>query len=114
MVKERIIMQEVQRKSINWEKTGKNLKALRNHNDNLRRFVCRKIKGERQECDLNCRQCRWDIDPSISQRELAQVFNVSEGMIANWEGNRSVPSLEDLYFYKDICGITLEEVVVFE
>ena len=106
-------MEEIKREFIDWKKTGQNLKLLRNDNLNLRRYVCFVLKGAKQECDLNCYECKFDMDPSISQKELSQVFNVSESMVANWESCRSIPSLEDLIFYSKICKLDLMDVIVF-
>ena len=80
-------MIELKRKYIDWANTAKNLKLLRR--DNI------------------------DMDESISQLELAKVFNVSESMIVNWENNKSRPQLDDLLFYSQICGLDLYDVVVF-
>ena len=54
------------------------------------------------------------MDHSISQAELAKVFNVSESMVVNWENSKSRPQLDDLIFYSRICGINLYDVIVFE
>lgn len=107
-------MYNAERKYIDWNKTGKNLKLLRCDNILLRKYVCRALKTASNDCDgADCENCRFDMDNSISQAELAKVFNVSENMVANWENNRSTPSLEDLIFYSQICGIKLENIIVF-
>jgi DNA-binding XRE family transcriptional regulator len=105
----------MERKTIDWKKTGRNLKLLRQDNLLLRRYVCRTLRMKHGECDgEDCIRCRFEMDPNISQAELAEVFHVSESMLLNWENARSKPSLEDLLFYADICGLTLFDVVVFE
>lgn len=107
-------MYDAERKYIDWNKTGKNLKLLRCDNILLRKYVCRALRTASNDCDgVDCDNCRFDMDNSISQAELAKVFNVSENMVANWENNRSTPSLEDLIFYSQICGISLEDIIVF-
>ena len=105
----------IKRRTVDWKKTGRNLKLLRNDNLSLRRYVCRTLRMRSGECDgQDCQACRFEMDASISQAELATVMNVSENMLLNWENARSKPSLEDLLFYADICGLTLFDVVVFE
>lgn len=109
-----MIMSEIRRKHINWKKTSKNLKLLRCDNINLRKYVCFILKTRNNECDgKNCDNCKFEMDLSISQSELAKVFNVSESMIANWENARSIPSLEDLFFYADICRTDIFSILVF-
>ena len=105
----------MQRKTIDWKRTGQNLRLLRQDNLSLRRYVCRTLRVKHGECDgEDCASCRFEMDANISQAELAEVFHVSESMLLNWENARSKPSLEDLLFYADICGVDLFEVVVFE
>ena len=108
-------MESIQRKFVNWENTAKNLKMLRNDNIALRRYVCFVLKTGRKDCDgTACDTCKFDMDSSISQAELAKVFNVSESMVANWENARSQPSIDDLLFYAQICGLTLDDILVFD
>ena len=96
-----------------WANTAKNLKLLRRDNINLRRYVCSQLNYDKGECSGECETCKFDMDESISQLELAKVFNVSESMIVNWENNKSRPQLDDLLFYSQICGLDLYDVVVF-
>lgn len=107
-------MEAIKRKFINWTKTAKNLKLLRQDNLNLRRYVCGQLYFGKRDCAESCEVCTFDMDHSISQSELAQVFNVSESMVANWENNKSLPHLDDLIFYSQVCGIDLYDVVVFD
>ncbi|MCI8368150.1 MAG: helix-turn-helix transcriptional regulator [Clostridia bacterium] len=106
-------MIELKRKYIDWANTAKNLKLLRRDNINLRRYVCSQLNYDKGECSGECETCKFDMDESISQLELAKVFNVSESMIVNWENNKSRPQLDDLLFYSQICGLDLYDVVVF-
>ena len=106
-------MIELKRKYIDWANTAKNLKLLRRDNINLRRYVCSQLNYDKGECSGECETCRFDMDESISQLELAKVFNVSESMIVNWENNNGRPQLDDLLFYSQICGLDLYDVVVF-
>ena len=100
-------------KYIDWTKTAQNLKLLRNDNINLRKYVCHALKYDDANCSGACETCKFDMDASISQNELAEVFGVSASVIANWETGRTVPSIEELIFYSEICEIGLSEVVVF-
>lgn len=106
-------MIEFKRKYIDWANTAKNLKLLRRDNINLRRYVCSQLNYDKGECSGECETCKFDMDESISQLELAKVFNVSESMIVNWENNKSRPQLDDLLFYSQICGLDLYDVIVF-
>ena len=99
---------------IDWPKTAQNLKLLRNDNLNLRQYVCHALKFDEANCSGECEKCKFDMDSSISQIELAQVFGVSAGVIANWETGRTTPSFEELIFYSEICGLGLTQVVVFK
>ena len=107
-------MEKIKRRYIDWENTAKNLKLLRRDNLNLRRYVCNALNYDKGECHGDCANCKFDMDQSISQSELAKVFNVSESMIVNWENCKSRPQLEDLIFYSQICRIDLFDVIVFE
>lgn len=106
-------MKQLNRQYIDWAKTAKNLKLLRQDNINLRRYVCSQLNFDKGNCDGLCDTCKFDMDNSISQSELAKVFNVSESMVVNWENNKSRPQLDDLIFYSQICGIDLYDVIVF-
>ncbi|MBQ8374794.1 MAG: helix-turn-helix transcriptional regulator [Clostridia bacterium] len=106
---------ETERKFVDWEKTAKNLRLLRRDDLALRRFVCRALRVKRGECEgEDCKNCKFEMDHSISQAELAEVFCVSENIVVNWENNKSRPSLDDLLFYCQICGKDLFEVVVLK
>lgn len=110
-------MERIERKIIDWEKTSKNLKLLRADNINLRRHVCRELNMRKKVygCDgAACDTCKYEMDNSISQAELAKVFHVNESRIVNWENNKSKPTLEDLIFYSQLCGIELFDIVVFQ
>ena len=102
-----------ERQYIDWEKTGKNLQLLRNDSIDLRRYVCRALRYEKQECSGACETCRFDMDNSISRTELARVFHVSENVIFNWETGKTPVSLEDMLFYCRIAQVQLSEIVVF-
>lgn len=99
---------------IDWDKTAQNLKLLRGDNLQLRKFVCKALRFEEAECSGECESCKFDMDNSISQTELAEVFGVSAGVIANWETGRTYPDLNDLLFYAYICNIPLSKVVVLK
>lgn len=101
------------RKNIDWVKTGKNLQLLRNDNVNLRRQACRANKLHKAECNGACDTCRYDMDSSISRKELAVLFGVSDNVIYSWESGRTPVGLEDLLFYCQISQVRLEEIIVF-
>ena len=97
-------MESIKRKYIDWKKTGIRLKNLRNHNLNLRRYVCKILKYDDGHCSGACESCEYELDSSISRTELATVFNVSESVIFNWENGKTPISIEDLLYYCQICG----------
>ena len=102
------------RNYVDWQKTAQNLKLLRNDNINLRKYSCHTLYYDKANCSGDCHSCKFDMDTSISQTELAEVFGVSPSVIANWETGRTTPSLEDLIFYSKICEIALSSVIVFK
>lgn len=103
----------LRRRTIDWLKTGRNLQLLRNDNINLRRTVCRELNLDKGECSGNCDACRYEMDKSISRAELSKVFNVSESVIFNWENGKTPVSVEDALLYCDVCGLELEDIIVF-
>ncbi len=105
----------ITRRIIDWKATGYKLKLLRCDNISLRKAVCHhlsKTLAKGHICrTLDCDNCT-NMDNQISQAELAVVMNVSDSMVANWETNRTIPTLEDLLMYCDLCDITLEDIIV--
>ena len=107
------------RRYIDWKKTGYNLQLLRNDNIDLRRYVCNAINEskpdkEKRLCSGDCESCKFEMDRSISRVELAQVFNVSESVIFNWEIGKTPVSLEDMLFYCAIAKVALDDIIFFE
>lgn len=111
-------MIKVLRPSINWELTGEKIKELRNGNIHLRRFICNNLlpyRSDKFDCDgIDCENCESDIDPSISRRELASVFGVSESLVENWEYGRTPVKIEDLLYFAKICHVGLFDILVVE
>lgn len=103
------------RQFVDWFKTGKNLQLLRIDNINLRREACRLKYLNEDECRGNgdCGDCRFEMDNSISRKELAALFGVSDNVIYSWETGRTPIGLEDLLFYCQIAQVKLEDIVVF-
>lgn len=105
----------INRRNIDWQATGLQLKLLRCDNINLRRTVCCELSANLAKghiCKiLDCEHCT-NMDNQISQAELAIVMNVSDSMVANWETNRTIPTLEDLLMYCDLCKVSLEDIIV--
>ncbi len=106
-------MKVIQRKFIDWKKTGRNLQLLREDNIELRRQVCGALKHDKGDCSGECAECRYEMDNHISRKELADVFGVSESVIFNWENGRTVVDYENLLFYSQITKIPLDGIVVF-
>ncbi|MBO5866924.1 MAG: helix-turn-helix transcriptional regulator [Clostridia bacterium] len=108
----------IQKRLINWEKTGKMLRLLRCDNINLRRNVCKELSMQLKKGHIckatNCDNCILELDNQISQAELAEVMGVSDSVITNWENGRSIPTLEDLLLYADLCKMDLQQILIFE
>lgn len=107
-------MKNIKRRSINWEKTGRNLQILRADNISLRRYVCRELNYDKGECSGDCDNCRFDMDTSISRTELGKVFHVSDSVVFNWENGITPVDLEDMLFYCQISEMSLEDILVYD
>ncbi|MCH5159659.1 MAG: helix-turn-helix transcriptional regulator [Clostridiales bacterium] len=106
-------MRAIQRKFIDWKKTGKILQLLREDNLELRRAVCGALRRDKGECSGNCSDCIIDIDNHISRKELSEVFGVSESVIFNWESGRTVVDYENLLFYAQLAKTDVNDIVIF-
>lgn len=106
-------MANLTRKCIDWTKTARKLKLLRERNERLRLNVCRALNLHKGNCKGDCDACSLEMDNHISQSELASVFGYSASIIANWENGKSKPSIEDLIFYSQLCGLELFDVLIF-
>lgn len=106
-------MKNIKRKYIDWSKTGKNLKLLRDDNVNLRREACRVNNLHKADCSGECESCKYDMDSNISRKELAALFGVSDNVIYSWETGRTPIGLEDLLFYCQIAKVKPEDIIVF-
>jgi len=104
----------MERRTVDWAKTGRNLQLLRNDNIDLRRTVCRELNLDKGECSGECETCRFEMDKSISRAELAKVFSVSESVIFNWESGKTPVSIEDILLYCDVSKTDLWDIIVFE
>jgi len=107
-------MKKIERKVVDWRKTGIRLMRLRTNDMRLRRYVCWSLKYDRGECSGECGTCEYDIDASISRAELAEVLCTSESVVFNWEKGKTPVGIEDLFMYSDITGIPLDEILVYE
>lgn len=106
-------MDNLRRRYIDWEKTGRNLEELRLRNPRLRRNVCSVLRRGSGDCSGDCEGCRYEIDNHISRKELAEVFNVSENVVFNWETGRSNVQYDDLLFYAQLAESEVDEIVAF-
>ena len=107
-------MQKIERKRIDWKKTGIRLKNLRDHNPKLQRDTCWFHRERDGGCALACESCEFGMDRNVSRAELAAVLQTSESVIANWEGGRTVPEIEDILLIAEICEIAPEDILVLE
>ena len=104
----------MQPKTIDWKETGSRLEALRHGNLNLRRNVCKQLRYHLGNCAGDCKNCTSEMDNSISRNELSQVFLVSENTLTNWERGTTPVGVEDLLFYCELTGLSIEELLVFQ
>ena len=107
-------MQRIERRRIDWRRTGIRLKNLRDHHPALQRYACYINHLSDADCSGECETCEFDLDRNVSRAELSRVFATTESVIANWESGRTSPELEDLLYYAALCGIALEDILVFE
>lgn len=47
----------------------------------------------------------------LSQREIAKIFNVSQGTYNNWENARTQPSLEQLIALADFFDVSVDYLI---
>ena len=106
-------MKPIQRKFIDWEKTGKKLQFLREHNIELRRCVCNALKHDKGDCSAACSECEFEMDNHISRKELSDVFGVTENVIFNWEKGRTSVDYENLLFYAQLTKLDIDDIVIF-
>ena len=109
------IMKKIERKNIDWEKTGKRLRVLREHDVQFMRYACFICHFNEGNCDGKCEKCALggDLDSRITREELAKVFDTTAIVITNWEGGKTAVPLEDLLLYCQISGKELNELIVF-
>ena len=106
-------MEKIERKVIDWKKTGIRLQRLRTNDMKLRRYVCWSLKYDAGECTGECAECEYDIDASISRAELATVLCTSESVVFNWEKGKTPVGIEDLVMYSEITGCSLDDIIVY-
>ena len=107
-------MKRIERKCIDWERTGIRLYNLRSDNLHLRRYVCWLLNVKKGNCSGECQTCEFDMDRSISRAELGAAMQVSDSVIYNWENGVTPPSLEDLLLYSEMARVDLSEIIVYE
>lgn len=109
-------MKKIERRTIDWVKTGKRLQMLREHDIDFIRYACFACHFNEGNCSGECENCGFDkdLDHKITREELAMIFSVTDAVVNNWETGRTAVPLEELYLYCDISNKTLEELVVFE
>ena len=69
-------MKRINRKFVDWKKTGRTLQLLREDNVELRRAVCGALKHDKGDCTGDCENCVYEMDNHISRKELSEVFGV--------------------------------------
>ncbi len=50
-------------------------------------------------------------EKGLSQREIAKIFNVSQGTYNNWENGKTQPSIEQLVALADFFGVSIDYLV---
>lgn len=46
-------------------------------------------------------------EKGLTQREIAKIFNVSQGTYNNWENGKTQPSIEQLVAIADFFGVSI-------
>ncbi len=46
-------------------------------------------------------------EKGLTQREIAKIFNVSQGTYNNWENGKTQPSIEQLVAIADFFGVSM-------
>lgn len=108
-------MERILRPTIDWKETGNNIKKLRNNSIELRRYICCNLlplRSDKFDCQEKCETCVRELDPSISRRELALVFGISESLVENWEYGITPIRIEDLLYFAKICKVQLFDILV--
>jgi hypothetical protein len=109
-------MEKIERKFVDWVRTGKKLQTLREYNVDFIRYACYVCHYDQANCDGECGSCNFDgdLDRRITREELAKVFSTTATVINNWEDGRTPVPLEDLLLYCRISNKKLEDIIVFE
>ena len=50
-------------------------------------------------------------EKGLTQREIAKIFNVSQGTYNNWENGKTQPSIEQLVTIADFFGVSIDYLV---
>lgn len=50
-------------------------------------------------------------EKGLTQREIAKIFNVSQGTYNNWENGKTQPSIEQLVAIADFFGVSIDYLV---
>ena len=50
-------------------------------------------------------------EKGLTQREIAKIFNVSQGTYKNWENGKTQPSIEQLVTIADFFGVSIDYLV---
>ena len=101
-------------KTIDWGKTLKHLKLLREGNVSLKKYCCKALHLKEANCSGECDTCKYDMDNHISQQELAEVMKVDKSRLINLENGKCILRIEELLFYCEACNLPIEEILVFE
>jgi DNA-binding transcriptional regulator YiaG len=108
------VKRKMERKFINWKKTGKVLELLRGGNVNLRNQTCKVVNDAKSRCNGDCESCKYKLENNISRSELAKVFHVSESVIFNWENGKTPVSVDDILYYCQLAKVKLCDILVYD
>ena len=50
-------------------------------------------------------------EKGLTQREIAKIFNVSQGTYNNWENGKTQPAIEQLVAIADFFGVSIDYLV---
>lgn len=48
---------------------------------------------------------------NLSQKDMADICDVSESTIANWEKFKTEPTIAQAYMFAEACGLDIDDVL---
>ena len=104
--------------SIDYEKMGEAIAALRKTNVKLKKYVCffKQIYDadtdlEPCEKSMQCDGCTDMLEASVSQEDLGRALGESKNVVASWETGRTSPDMQHILALCTICDLDMGEFI---